>query len=110
MINGCCLCIMIRFNTNIISILNKIFKNFSKLNRNEIFLLGCSDTKSTYEIARIIKELLKSKSKINRVKKTPVINQDNALNLTKLKSKLNFRPMTTKQALKCYIKEMNEKH
>lgn len=86
-------------------VLLKIIENFNKLKKREIFVAGSKNSLKMSETAQIIKELLKSDSKIIGVDKPPSTDGDVFLDLSKAQRILDFDPMTIEDGLKLYIAE-----
>ena len=82
---------------------------FEPKNQFEIMNAGSPNSESIIAIARIIKDLTKSKSKIvKKMKKASSTDWDVVFDISKLESNLNIRPRSIRSGLKSYIKDMND--
>lgn len=81
-------------------------RNIDKLEKFEIFMAGGKDSLRMIEIARIIKRLLNSSSKIMPVDKHASTNTDLFVNISKAKRMLRFNPMSFEEGLKSYIRDL----
>ena len=68
---------------------------------------GSPDSETIMAIAKIIKDLTKSKSKIVKIKRTSSNDWDVVFNISKLVEKLHIEPRNIRSGLELYVKEMN---
>jgi len=90
-----------------VRVLQKIIVLQKYLKKNELFVLGSSNSIRTFILAQAIKKLIGSASKISRVKKNIASNFDTLIDIGKAKRKLHFNPLTIRQGLAAYVKEMS---
>ena len=86
----------------------RAYESREKLSSYELFVAGSKESLKMKEIAEIIKRLTGSSSKIILSEKTPPTDWDVVIDISKLVRKLNFVPMTTKEAIEKYVREMEE--
>jgi nucleoside-diphosphate-sugar epimerase len=89
-----------------VEIMIRAYEKRDSLDDYELFVAGSRDSMKMKEIAELIKKLLNSDSDIILSEKTPPTDCDVIIDISKIIKKLDFIPMSTKEAVERYIKEM----
>jgi nucleoside-diphosphate-sugar epimerase len=90
-----------------VDVLLRAVDNIDRLKPFELFVCGSSDSLKTAEVARLIKDLTASRSKIVLSRNCQSLNQDIFIDLSKTRRTLKFRPLSIREGLKLYVEEMN---
>lgn len=83
-----------------------VIDNLKYLEDYELFLIGSSNSAKMLDIAKKVRNLMKSKSKILTVKDETFNNNNVVLDISKAKTLLNYNPLSVEEGLKKYILEM----
>ena len=97
----------ILYVSSAVEILIKVLSNLDRLESCELFMAGSKDSLTTIDIARTIKDLLKSSSRIVPVDKSPAGDCDIVVDTAKAQRSLGFAPISIAEGLKMYIAEKN---
>lgn len=89
-----------------VNLLMNSARNIAKLDKFEIFEAGSKNSLKMMEIAKIIKRLLDSNSKIAPIDKRLSTNWDVFIDISKAQKILNFNPMTIEKGLESYVREV----
>ena len=90
-----------------VEILMKVIQNLDGLKDYETFMAGSKDSLTTADIARTIKDLLKSSSRIVPVDKSPAGDGDIIVDTSKAQRSLGFVPISVAEGLKMFVVEKN---
>lgn len=91
-----------------VEVLRKICASQRQLKKKELFILGSNNSIRTSALARVVKRLAGSSSKVVIIKKNMASNFDIRINSAKAKRALKFKPSPVKEALAAYIKEKRD--
>jgi UDP-glucose 4-epimerase len=93
---------------DVINVLIALTRDFSKVDKYEVFNLASNNSMKTVEIARLIKGYLNSNSTINCVDKKYMFDWDVFVSNKKLVNKFNLTLSSMEEAILSYLKQKNE--
>jgi UDP-glucose 4-epimerase len=94
---------------SVVELLYLFMKSYEKLEKFEIFMGGSKDSEKLINIAKKIVILTNSNSKIIPIDRSPPLDIDVCVDISKAKKVLGFKPMSIEDGLKKYIEEEYEK-
>lgn len=88
-----------------VGILLKVIDNFDKLDTFDVFMAGSSDSITLARLARMIKKLLKSDSRLIFSDNIASTDWDVFIDISKARKTLKFNPIAVEEGMRRYIEE-----